>query len=126
MHELIPDGGVIRKLWLHEADQYRDHLLRLDTPSRRNRFGGAASDDRVREHVNSSIMLDAVIHGFFVDGYDNPGLNDVTIAGFTVRYALYEGILVVSASDVALRDNKVENNEASKYRGNHESRIEWA
>ena len=68
MHELIPDGGVIRKLWIHEADQYRDHLLRLDTPSRRNRFGGAASDDRIREHVNSSIMLDAVIHGFFVDG----------------------------------------------------------
>ena len=67
MHELIPDGGVIRKLWIHEADQYRDHLLRLDLPSRRNRFGGAASDDRIREHVNSSIMLDAVIHGFFVD-----------------------------------------------------------
>ena len=68
MHELIPDGGVIRKLWIHEADQYRDHLLRLDAASRRNRFGGAASDDRIREHVNGSILLDAVIHGFFIDG----------------------------------------------------------
>ena len=39
----------------------------------------------------------------------------MTIAGFTVRYALYEGILVVSASDVTLRDNKVENND--RFRG---------
>ena len=68
MHELIPDGGVIRKLWIHEADQYRDHLLRLDPRHRRNRFGGAASDERIREHVKTSILLDAVIHGFFVDG----------------------------------------------------------
>ena len=60
-----------------------------------------------------STIVDAtnLAHGFFVAGYDNPGLNDVTIAGFTVRYALYEGILVVSASDVTLRDNKVENND---------------
>ena len=26
------------------------------------------SDERIREHVKSSILLDAVIHGFFVDG----------------------------------------------------------
>ncbi|HKU28821.1 MAG TPA: right-handed parallel beta-helix repeat-containing protein [Candidatus Sulfotelmatobacter sp.] len=52
-----------------------------------------------------------VAHGFFVDGYDHPGLNDVTISGFTVRYALYEGVLVVSASDVTLRGNIVENND---------------
>src|SRR5207302_9481733 len=60
-----------------------------------------------------STIVDAtnLAHGFFVDGYDNPGLNDVTIAGFTVRYALYEGILAVSAADVTLRDNKVENND---------------
>jgi GNAT superfamily N-acetyltransferase len=68
MHELIPDGGVIRKLWIHEADHYRDHLLRLDAAGRRNRFGGVASDDRIREHVKASILLEAVIHGFFVDG----------------------------------------------------------
>lgn len=68
MHELMPDGGVIRKLWIHEARRYRDHLLRLDKASRRSRFGGAVSDDRIRRHVDGSIMLDAVIHGFFVDG----------------------------------------------------------
>lgn len=68
MHELIPDGGVIRKLWIHEAPAYRDHLLRLDATSRRNRFGGAVSDDFIRTHVDSSIVLDAVMHGFFVEG----------------------------------------------------------
>lgn len=61
----------------------------------------------------NSTIVDAtnLAHGFFVDGYDHPGLNDVTIARFTVRNALYEGILVVSASDVTLRDNTVEDND---------------
>lgn len=60
-----------------------------------------------------STVVDAtnLAHAFFVDGYDHPGLNDVTIAGFTARYALYEGILVVSASDVTIRDNHIENND---------------
>lgn len=61
----------------------------------------------------NATIVDAtnLAHGFFVDGYDHAGLNDVTIARFTVRNALYEGILVVSASDVTLRDNTVENND---------------
>jgi len=61
----------------------------------------------------NATIVDAtnLAHGFFVDGYDHPGLNDVTIARFTVRNALYEGILVVSASDVTLRDNTVEHND---------------
>ncbi len=41
MHDPLADGGMIRKLWIGEADQYRDHLLRLDTDSRHSRFGGA-------------------------------------------------------------------------------------
>ena len=27
MQDVLPDGGVIRKMWLGEADRYRDHLL---------------------------------------------------------------------------------------------------
>lgn len=50
-------------------------------------------------------------HGVFVDGFDNAGLANVTVAGFTVEHALYEGILVVSAADVTLRDNRVLNND---------------
>ena len=41
MHEPLPDGGMIRKLWISETDAYRDHLLRLDSESRHRRFSGA-------------------------------------------------------------------------------------
>jgi GNAT superfamily N-acetyltransferase len=68
MYELIADGGLVRKLWIGEAYRYRDHLLRLDANSRRTRFGGAVSDAYIRQHVETSTWLQAVLHGFFVDG----------------------------------------------------------
>ena len=68
MTEPLPSGGVIPKLWIGEADDYRDHLLRLDAQSRRNRFAGAVSDDFVRDYADLSFGIDAIIHGFFVDG----------------------------------------------------------
>ena len=68
MHEPLIDGGVIRKMWIDRAGPYRDHLLRLDKESRRNRFGGAVSDEFIRNYIELSLGLDAVIHGFFVDG----------------------------------------------------------
>ena len=49
--------------------------------------------------------------GVFVDGYDNAGLSHVTVAGFTVENAQFEGVLVVSASDVTIRDNNIEDND---------------
>lgn len=67
MHEPLTDG-VIRKLWIQRAGPYRDHLLRLDRESRRDRFGGAVSDDFIHRYVELPFGLDAVIHGFFVDG----------------------------------------------------------
>jgi GNAT superfamily N-acetyltransferase len=68
MNDPLIDGGAIRKLWIGEAELYRDHLLRLDGESRRNRFGGGVSDDFIRSYVELSRGLDSVIHGFFVDG----------------------------------------------------------
>src|ERR1700685_1895563 len=68
MQDLIPVGSVIRKLWIGEADKYRDHLLRLDPESRHSRFGGGVSDDFVRNYVELTISLEALVHGFFVDG----------------------------------------------------------
>jgi len=68
MLEALPRGGLIRKLWIGEAEIYRDHLLRLDPVSRRNRFAGPASDDFVRDYADLAFGIDAVIHGFFVDG----------------------------------------------------------
>ena len=64
----LPDGGLIRKLWIGEAYKYRDHLLRLDPESRHRRFGGGVSDAYIRNFVDTTMWLDAIVHGFFVDG----------------------------------------------------------
>jgi parallel beta-helix repeat protein len=58
----------------------------------------------------SVIDATGLANGIFVDGFDNAGLSHVTIAGFTVKNANWEGVLVVSASDVTIRDNKITNN----------------
>jgi GNAT superfamily N-acetyltransferase len=68
MRDLLVDGGVIRKLWIGEIEKYRGHLLRLDLESRSNRFGGAVSEEFVANYVDTIGSLDAIIHGFFVDG----------------------------------------------------------
>jgi GNAT superfamily N-acetyltransferase len=68
MLDVLPEGGVIRKLWIGETAKYRDHVLRLDPDSRHSRFGGGVSDEFVCKYVDLSISLDAVVHGFFVGG----------------------------------------------------------
>ena len=67
MREPLPRGGLIRKLWIGESERYRDHLLRLDDLSRRNRFAGTVSDEFVRNYADLSFGIDALIHGFFID-----------------------------------------------------------
>lgn len=68
MPEPLPDGGVIRKLWIGEADRYRDHLLRLDAGSRHSRFGSGVSDEFIRNYVGTAFGLSAIVHGFYLDG----------------------------------------------------------
>jgi len=67
MHETSIDG-VIRKIWIDRPGPYRDHLLRLDKESRRNRFGGAVADEFIENYAELSRGLDCVMHGYFVDG----------------------------------------------------------
>ena len=67
-NDALIDGGLIRKLWSTEKASYREHLLRLDAESRRNRFGGGVADAFIDSYVNLPRGSDAVIHGFFVDG----------------------------------------------------------
>jgi len=68
MRDLLVDGGVIRKIWIGEIEKYREHLLRLDQDSRSNRFGGAVSEEFITNYVSTIGSLDAIIHGFFIDG----------------------------------------------------------
>jgi GNAT superfamily N-acetyltransferase len=68
MQNVLPEGGMIRRFWVSEVDKYRDHLLRLDSASRHNRFGGGVSDESIHNYVDSPIPLDTVMHGFFIGG----------------------------------------------------------
>jgi RimJ/RimL family protein N-acetyltransferase len=68
MNEPLPDGGIIRKLWVGETDAYRDHLLRLDQDSRHTRFSGAVSEEVITQHAVTASGVGVVVHGFFVDG----------------------------------------------------------
>ena len=43
MQDVLPEGGMIRKLWVSEIDKYRDHLLQTQfgepaQPVRQRRF----------------------------------------------------------------------------------------
>ena len=68
MDELLVDGGVIRKLWIGETGQYREHLLRLDRDSRRSRFGGAVADELVAAYAETAARPGVVLHGFLIEG----------------------------------------------------------
>ena len=68
MNHPLPYGGSIRKLWVADAELYRDHLLRLDPQSRRSRFAGAVSDQFLIDYADLAFGIDAIVHGFFVDG----------------------------------------------------------
>jgi GNAT superfamily N-acetyltransferase len=68
MHDALPAGGLVRKLWIGETPAYRDHLLRLDTDSRHRRFSGAVSDDVIAAHAATADELGTVVHGFFAEG----------------------------------------------------------
>jgi GNAT superfamily N-acetyltransferase len=68
MHEVLIEGGMIRKLWGGETDAYRDHLLRLDAESRHNRFGAAITDNMIRTYAATAHGSDVIVHGYFVDG----------------------------------------------------------
>ncbi|MGC1687915.1 MAG: right-handed parallel beta-helix repeat-containing protein [Candidatus Acidiferrales bacterium] len=59
----------------------------------------------------TTIDASNLAHGIFVDGLDYPGVHDVIIAGFTIENAQYEGVLLLTASDVIVRDNHVINND---------------
>jgi len=68
MTEPLPEGSVIRKLWINETNDYRDHLLRLDRDSRYRRFSGTVSDDFISRHAATANEAGTVVYGFFVDG----------------------------------------------------------
>lgn len=66
-HAMLPDGTLWRvppSNWR----EYRDHLLRLSTPARRSRFGGAVADAFIERHAERALAEGAEVHGWYVGG----------------------------------------------------------
>jgi hypothetical protein len=62
---------------------------------------------------NTVIDATGLPNGIYIDGLDNPGLRSVTVSGFTVENANFEGILVTNADFVTLDSNEVTGNNVS-------------
>jgi hypothetical protein len=80
MQQVFIEGGLIRKFWGVETYVYRDHLLRLDAKSRRNRFCGTIAADIIRTYAATARDNGVICHGFFVDGVLR-GAADLRILG---------------------------------------------
>jgi parallel beta-helix repeat protein len=65
---------------------------------------GAGAD---RTTINAANLA----NGILLDGLNNPGLSNVTVARFRVENALYEGIVVLNTTDATIRDNRIVNND---------------
>lgn len=61
-------GSVIRRLRPSELGLFRDHLTRLDTESRRDRFNGAASNAFLADYATRSFRDGATVIGYVEDG----------------------------------------------------------
>jgi RimJ/RimL family protein N-acetyltransferase len=60
--------GSIRRLWRADRDAYRDHLLRLDPQTRRDRFSGAVSDSFLERYAERAFSEDRIMLAYAVGG----------------------------------------------------------
>jgi len=60
--------GVIRQLRPSEETLFRNHLLRLDTASRRDRFNGVTDDQFVSAYSSRCFHDGTTVVGYVVDG----------------------------------------------------------
>lgn len=63
----IPDGTT-RQLRPSDLERFRDHLLRLDSASRRDRFNGVADDEFVSNYAARCFATGATVIGYVEDG----------------------------------------------------------
>lgn len=62
------ETGSTRKLFVTEYHKYRDHLLRLDSESRRMRFGMTVGDRFVHDYAERLRDMKSIIYGHIFDG----------------------------------------------------------
>jgi parallel beta-helix repeat protein len=61
--------------------------------------------------ANTIIDATGLNNGIYIDGLDNPGLNHVTVSGFMIRNANFEGVLITNTSSVTFDNNRVTGND---------------
>jgi RimJ/RimL family protein N-acetyltransferase len=59
-----PPGATIRQLRPSDLPRFREHLLRLDAESRRDRFNGPSSDYFLSEYAERSFRTGAIVVGY--------------------------------------------------------------
>lgn len=64
----LANSEPVRILAASELPLFRDHLLRLDRDSRRDRFNGSLCDDWVAKYAERSVQDGTVILAYFEDG----------------------------------------------------------
>lgn len=63
-----PLTGTIRMLRRSELPQFKEHLLRLDAESRRDRFNGPANDHFIESYAERCFSDGTVVVGYVEDG----------------------------------------------------------
>ena len=58
----------VRRLWPADMPLFRDHLLRLDSRSRHERFSGGMSDDFLVRYAQNCFGEGDLVFGAFIDG----------------------------------------------------------
>jgi len=67
---------------------------------------GAGADQSIIDATSQS-------NGILIDGFNHNAVRDVTVAGFTIENAQFEGILAVTATNITISKNSVIDNDAS-------------
>ncbi|MEL7048504.1 MAG: GNAT family N-acetyltransferase [Pseudomonadota bacterium] len=68
MSDIHLSGGTIRKLWPTETKKFRDHLLRLDKSTRRDRFAHGVSDEFIADYADRMNEMGSIVFGYIADG----------------------------------------------------------
>lgn len=95
-------SGTIRQLRPSDLPRFRDHLLRLDAASRRDRFNGITDDEFVEAYAERCFSAGTTVIGFLEDGevhgaaelHERPDLPEATgeIAFSVEKHLQHQGI----------------------------------
>jgi RimJ/RimL family protein N-acetyltransferase len=68
MSEYAHTSGIFRKLWPHEQNLFRDHLMRLDKTSRAMRFAHGVSDSFIEDYARHMADAGTTVFAYIEDG----------------------------------------------------------